>query len=119
MKTYLFRTAASMKPYNCRKWYITDDIIKNMEISAENLRSALEKYREIVADEHYISISNNAMKTKEPMFRDYKDGTTKQDGFVITAKSDFQDDSGKWSEQYIELWVSIREIAFCDFEEIA
>lgn len=33
-----------------------------------------------------------------------------QCGYVITASQDFQDDDGKLSKQYIDLWITILTI---------
>lgn len=48
MKEYLFKTTATMKEYNCRKWWINSDVISDIEINAENLNQALKEYQEIV-----------------------------------------------------------------------
>lgn len=108
MNNYIFETSATMKEYNNKKWWISSDIINDICIEADNTREALEKYREIVADKYYIEISNNAIKTKSPMYIDTKDGESKQIGYVITGKTDFEDrDNYKWCTQYIDLWVRI------------
>lgn len=105
--TYLFKTSATMKPYNDKKWWISSDIIPEMRIEADTVEKALTIYQERVRDKHYIEISKNALKTKNTMYKDTKCGTV-QCGYVITAKADFQDsDNYKWSAQYIELWVEI------------
>ena len=116
MKTYLFCTTATMKEYNSRKWWIDSKIVRDMEIQAENVLSALNIWRARVSS---VDISANAIKNRDPMFCDFKDGSTKQVGYVITASTDFETDNYKWSKQYIDLWVTIKEIAFCDFEETA
>lgn len=117
MKNYIFKTTTTMKEYNFKKWWIDGDIITEKRITAANLAAALEKYREMVADSHYITISRNALKTKEPMYIDTPTGA-KQCGYVITGKMDFQKDSGEWVSQYIDLWVSILTIIDTDFEEV-
>ena len=120
MKQYRFYTDAAMKEYNCKKWWIDRGIVRPMVISAENVRSALEIYRERVLEEYYISISANAIKNKSAMYRDRKDGTSYQCGYVITGKTEFEDrDNYKWSTQYIDLWVEITEVLSVDFEEVA
>lgn len=80
--------------------------------------AALDEYREQVEDRHYIAISNNAMKTKEPMYIDTPTGKPKQCGYVITGKTEFQDDFGNWTSQYIDLWVSVLTVIDTDFEEV-
>lgn len=117
MKKYRFHTSATMKEYNCDKWWIDRGIIPDMSISADSVRSALEIYRQRVNDEHYITISANAMKNKAAMYRDMKDGSTIQTGYVLTAKSYFEDRSANVSSyQYIELWVEITELCYPDFD---
>jgi len=116
MKAYLFCTTATMKDYNSRKWWIDSKIVRDMEIEAEDVLSALNIYRARVS---IVDISANAIKNRNPMFCDFKDGSTKQVGYVITASTDFQTDNYKWSKQFIDLWVTIKEVSFCDFEESA
>lgn len=115
MKKYLFKTTATMKEYNNKKWWIDSNIVSDKYINAENLNEALEKYKNLVEKKDYITISNNAIKNKNPMYVDTTDGNTKQVGYVITAKTEFQDDNYKWSTQYIDLWVSILTIEETEF----
>ncbi len=109
MNTYIFNTAAAMKEYNRDKWWIDCDVIKEIEIDAENITAALKEYQAAVADKYYIDISNNALKNKSPMYQDYKNGETRQIGYVITASTDFESNY-KWIKQYIDLWVEIRVV---------
>lgn len=105
---YIFRTQATMKEYNDKKWYIDSDIISEKRISADSVENALEIYREQVEEEHYISISKNAIKNKSKMFVDMPGGDTKQVGYVITGKTEFdKGDYTGYSTQYIDLWVTI------------
>lgn len=115
MRKYLFQTITTMKEYNNKKWWIDSDIIRDKYILAENLKEALEKYRESVEENEYILISNNAMKNKNPMFVDATDGI-KQVGYVITGKTGFEDrENYKWTTQYIDLWVKILTIKETEF----
>lgn len=115
--TFIFKTTTTMKEYNSRKWWIDSDIVREIRITAENLRAALEQYREIVAEKHYITISDNAIKNKNPMYIDTPNGEPKQIGYVITGKTDFEDrDNYKWSAQYIDLWITILTVIDTDFE---
>jgi hypothetical protein len=116
MKTYIFQTSATMKPYNNRRWWIDSGIVRDMTITAENVREALTQWRESVEEKHGISISDSAIKNKHPMYVDTKDGETKQVGYVITGKTEFEDrDNYKWSTQYIDLWVSIITVVDTEF----
>lgn len=115
--TFIFKTTTTMKEYNSRKWWIDSDIVREIRITAENLRAALEQYREIVTEKYYITISDNAIKNKNPMYVDTPNGEPKQIGYVITGKTDFEDrDNYKWSAQYIDLWVTILTVIDTDFE---
>lgn len=115
MKKYLFKTTTTMKEYNNKKWWIDSNIVRDKYINAENLDEALEKYRKSVEENEYISISNNAIKNKNPMFIDTTDGT-KQAGYVITGRTEFEDrENYKWSTQYIDLWVNILTIGDTEF----
>ena len=109
-----------MKPYNEDKWYIDRDTLSDMRITADSLPDALERFRDY-ANHYYITISKNGIRNREPMFRDSKDGSTRQVGYVITGKTSFQKDDGNLIDQYIDLWVEILTIIKTEFpeEEIA
>ena len=74
---YIFKTTATMKEYNNKKWYIDGGIVSDMRINADSVENALEIYRERVEEMHYISISQNAIKNKSEMFVDLPDGGCK------------------------------------------
>ena len=74
---YIFKTTATMKEYNNKKWYIDGGIVSDMRIDADSVENALEIYRERVEEKHYISISQNAIKNKSEMFVDTPDGGRK------------------------------------------
>ena len=118
MKNFIFKTTTTMKDYNCEKWWIDSGIVGEIHISAENIREALEKYRAIVEKKYYITISNNAIKNKSKMYVDTLTGEAKQVGYVITGKTEMQDDFYKWSTQYIDLWVTIINCIDTEFEEV-
>ena len=115
MKNYIFRTTATMKEYNRCKWWIDSDIVTEKRIKAETVADALEIWREQVEEQNYISISKNAIKNKSEMFVDTDNGA-KQVGYVITGKTEFKDrDNYKWSEQYIDLRVTILTVIDTEF----
>lgn len=105
---YIFKTTATMKEYNNKKWYIDGGIVSDMRINADSVENALEIYRERVKEKHYIDISKNAIKNKSEMFADLSDGSVKQVGYVITGKTEFdKGDYTGYSTQYIDLWVTV------------
>lgn len=105
---YIFKTTATMKEYNNKKWYIDGGIVSDMRINADSVENALEIYRERVKEKHYITISKNAIKNKSEMFVDLSDGSVKQVGYVITGKTEFdRGDYSGYSTQYIDLWITI------------
>ena len=105
---YIFKTTATMKEYNNKKWYIDGDIVSDMRIEADSVENALEIYRERVKEKHGITISKNAIKNKSEMFADLSDGSVKQVGYVITGKTEFdKGDYTGYSTQYIDLWVTV------------
>lgn len=73
----------------------------------------------MVEEKHYITISRNALSNKSPMYIDGAAGEPVQVGFVITGKTDFQDDFGRWRGQYIDLWVEVLAVSHIDFEREA
>lgn len=113
---FLFQTQAFMKPYNSKHWYINRNILSDRRITADSLPDALERYREY-AEHSYITISKNGIRNRQPMFRDSKDGSSRQVGYVITGKTSFQRDDGGLVEQYIDLWVEILTIVETEFPE--
>ena len=74
---YIFKTTATMKEYNNKKWYIDGGIVSDLRINADSVENALEIYRERVEEKHYINISKNAIKNKSEMFVDLSDGGVK------------------------------------------
>lgn len=118
MAEFIFKTTATMKEYNRRKWWIAGDVVTEKRICADDLSAAIEEYRERVQNEHYISISAHAIKNKSPMYIDTKSGECKQVGYVITGKTEFEDrDAYRWSSQYIDLWVTILTVVDTVFPE--
>lgn len=115
---YIFRTTATMKPHNRKRWWIEAGIIPQMRIDAESVREAIQKYREECENSHYITISANAARHPSPMYRDTKNGKAEQIGYVFTASTEFEDDARRgWSRQYIDLWVEIITVAKTYFPE--
>ena len=108
---YTFDTTTTMKPYNRDKWWICGDIIRRKTIEAKNLSEALKKYQDEVTNKDYITISDTALKRKNPMFVDTAEGS-KQVGYVITGQTDFDNNGRGWVKQYIDLWVTITQNVF-------
>jgi hypothetical protein len=105
-----------MKPYNDKNWWIDPDIVRPVKIQSENVKAALQLYRETVESRNYIQISNNAIKNPAPMYRGQKNGDPLQVGYVITGKTEFEKGNrAGWSMQYIDLWVSVEQIETPDF----
>ena len=119
MNKYIFKTTATMKEYNSKKWWIDSGIVREIQVEAENVKQALKKYREIIMDRDYIEISENALRCKNPMYIDTPTGEAKQVGYVITGKTEFEDrENYRWSTQYIDLWVTIITVVDTEFEEV-
>ena len=117
MSIYRFETTATMKPYNNKKWWIDADIVRPVKIEAADLKTALQLWRDKVQERDYIQISNNALKSRSPMYIDGKDGKPVQVGFVITGKTEFdKGDYTGYSTQYIDLWVTVQIVTIPDFE---
>ena len=104
---FIFKTSATMKDYNSNKWWIDEGIIREKIITADSTSEALDKYVKLVESDDYTTITKNAIKNKEAMYIDSKSGEAEQCGYVITASQDFQDEDGKLSKQYIDLWITI------------
>lgn len=105
---YIFKTTATMKVYNNKKWHIDGGIVSDMRIDADSVENALEIYRERVEEMHGITISKNAIKNKSEMFVDLSGGGVKQVGYVVTGKAEFdKGDYSGWSTQYIDWGATI------------
>lgn len=74
---YIFKTTATMKEYNNKKWYIDGGIVSDMRINADSVENALEIYRERVEEKHFINISKNAIKNKLVMLSRAKQNLTR------------------------------------------
>lgn len=111
---YIFETIATTKEYDKGKWWIDPDIISSKTIKADTVVAALERFQALVEEEHYVSISDNAIKNKSPMYIPTESGE-KQTGFVITGKTNFQADSGRWVSHYIDLWVDVLTVVDTEF----
>lgn len=106
---FIFKTNVSMKPYNCKKWWIDEKYCPDLTIIARNLNDAILAYCDIIDEKCSIKISKTALLHKEPMYRD-RNGEAIQVGYVITGSLKFLDDCHKWSKQYIDLWAEILTI---------
>ena len=104
---FIFKTSATMKDYNRDKWWIDRGIIGEKIIIADSTVEALDKYVKSVESDDYTTITKNAIKNKRAMYIDNENGDAEQRGYVITASQYFQDDDGKMSKQYIDLWITI------------
>lgn len=107
-----FITDATMKPYNRKSWWIDSDIIPTTCIEADSLHDALEQYRNYCNDTYNCTMSQNALKHRQPMYRDTKDGKTEQIGFVFTASTYMDGGNCIMKKQYIDLWT---EIQVCNY----
>ena len=115
MKQFEFVVTCTMKPYNNKQWWIDSNYVRPFSVRAENLKSAIIQFRDLIKEKYYITISDNGFKNKSPMYIDTKQGETKQTGYVFTALTEFQYDNGKWCKQYIELWTTIKTIIDTEF----
>lgn len=107
MTNYIFRTYATMKEYNASRYWINSDIVKDFNITAENVNQALTIYADRVKAAAYIDITKNALKTKKPMFIDTEAGPL-QTGYVITGITEIEKGNyNGWTKQFIDLWVEI------------
>ena len=104
---FIFKTSATMKDYNKNKWWIDRGIIGEKIIAADSTAEAIDKYVKSVESDDYTTITKNAIKNKKAMYIDNESGEAEQCGYVITASQDFQDEDGKVSKQYIDLWITI------------
>ena len=104
---FIFKTSATMKDYNRNKWWIDKGIIGEKIITADSTAEALDKYVKSVESDDYTTITKNAIKNKKAMYIDNESGEAEQCGYVITASQYFQDEDGKLSKQYIDLWITI------------
>lgn len=110
MKAYLFITTTTVKPIDEEKWWIHNELVSNIYIKANNLHEALKEYQKRIEEDYGVTISNNALKNKSPMFRDDENGNPVQIGYVITGKTLFDNGGRGWINRYIDLWIEIQEV---------
>ena len=63
-----------MKHYNSKKYWIDREVVKDMEIEADSVKQALEVWRGKCSSLYGVDVSDNALKRKEEMWQDIKDG---------------------------------------------
>jgi len=110
MKTYLFITITTIKPIDEGKWWIDHKLVSNMYIQSDNLNEALRKYQERIQEDYGVTISNYAIKNREPIFRDDENGNPLQVGYIITGQTLFDNGGKGWVNRYIDLWIEIQEV---------
>lgn len=107
MKTYLFSPDIIM---NTSGYWIDRDFIKSQKISSLYVNGAIESFRGICKD-NGIDISDNAVKTKQPIMVDTKDGKSVQVGFIFKASTEtYNDLKRKYVKFRLEIWVEISEL---------
>lgn len=114
MNIYQFNT--TVVPTTDDFWIDAGD---SYTVEAENLNDALEQFYEEVEGSHFISISNNARKRKEPMYIDTKEGNPKQIGYVIKGSTEveFGSYSGDFRKKFVDIWTEVRELKSVDFTD--
>jgi len=115
MKKYEIITSIGRKP-NDKNWWIDQDMIRNVYIEAATIEEAILKYKNVIEEEYYIPISINALKNKNPIYRDLK-GETVQVGFIITGKTSYFDNNNKEIHKYIDIWLEISKISIPEFNQ--
>lgn len=112
MTTFEFKPYTTMKEYNQDNYWIMNDIIRPLDITADDLNAALLKFAEH-AEESGIYISKNALRKKSAMFQDTTEADHRQIGYVITGATDIQKDDYSWSKQFVDIWTEIRIVNSC------
>lgn len=100
---FIFKTNTTI---NSPKYWIDSDIVPEFKIDTSDLNAAIIKFRNF-AEEQDISISDNAIKHKSPMYIDTSNGT-KQVGYTFNASTEiYDDDTRRYTKQWLTLWVDI------------
>lgn len=102
---FQFDTSTTVKYQDKGKWWVNSDLIETITLHADTLEQALERYKLTVNDIGIVTISDNAMRNRNPMYIDDKNGS-RQVGYVLTGKTTFYGDSGG-VDKYIDLWVRV------------
>lgn len=113
MKKYQFniKSQCITKGY----WDQTMDNEK-IELSSLNLEGAINELVEILKNDYGYEITKNALKHKNPIYRDMKEGT-KQVGFIIIGHTIAENTKlNKWSKIVSELWIDIKVYEYYNFE---
>lgn len=83
---YIFKTTATMKEYNNKKWYIDGGIVSDMRIDADSVENALEIYRERVKEKYCITIPKMPLKTSRKCSLIYQTGAQNKLAMLSRAK---------------------------------
>lgn len=114
---YRFETTTTMKECNRGKYWISGDLIPAIEIHADDMKTALNKYR-VHVNTFWVDISDNALRNPVPMYHDDTDGNTRQIGYVITGSTEIENERGHATKQFIDLWVSVKLVTIPNFKEV-
>ena len=111
---YIFKTKTFTKKKDDNKWWIDMHYVSDKAIAADNVSEAIKTYRILVKSGDNISISDNALRNKEPLYMATETGS-KQVGYWITGKTSIQDDDGYRKEKYIDMEVMILTVVDTKF----
>lgn len=114
---YIFETTTAMKPYNCKKYWIADDIVPIYKSSSEGIQDALRDFA-VFASDYGITISRNALKHPHKMYHDTPAGDPEVCGVVLTASTEFDTDYVGYTKQFIDLWINIDTVIDTDYDDL-
>mgnify|MGYP001165613235 FL=1 len=115
MKRYLFNSKTILKEKDRDKWWLDDDIIKQIEITAEDVHQALELFIKEQNEDGYVSFSKSAIKNKGNIYI-YTDNKPIQVGYSLIGKTAFEEDKkGGYIDKYIKVCIEIQEISIPSF----
>ena len=83
---YIFKTTATMKEYNNKKWYIDGGIVSDMRIDADSVENALEIYRERVEKSIVSLFPKMPLKTSRKCSLIYQTGAQNKSAMLSRAK---------------------------------
>ena len=114
---FLFITNTTVKEYDQKNWWIDKNTVPEFRIKASSLKEALEKYRQLVEEKAYVSVSASAIQNKQPMYHDLSSGQVEQIGWIITGSTDLCESYGTYKKKYLDLWVEVLQVDKPNFDE--
>ena len=107
MKQFLFSAEITPTDRHTDFW-VNDEKLKNLNICAENLKDAMNKFFDL-CESAYYPISKHSKTHPSKMYVHLEDGSCKKIGYVFTGKTSVNFNNCL-KDRYVSLWTTINEL---------